>query len=172
MRQALTIALQGFEGAMILISHDRHLLKSSCDELYLVDNGTVQPFDGDLEDYHAWLLTETLKEVAANKSTDDKENSAATKKEQKRIDAELRKKVSPLKKQTDKLEKQQEKLETRLKQIEELMADTELYTEQNKTQLNKLLTEQASIKSELETIELEWFELEEQIETIREEFTA
>jgi ATP-binding cassette subfamily F protein 3 len=172
MRQALTIALQGFEGAMILISHDRHLLKSSCDELYLVDNGAVQPFDGDLEDYHAWLLAENLKEVTANKSTDDKENSAATKKEQKRLDAELRKKVSPLKKQTDKLEKQQEKLETRLKEIEELMADTELYTDANKTKLNQLLAEQASIKSELETIELEWFELEEQIETIREEFTA
>ncbi|MFT6529568.1 MAG: ATP-binding cassette subfamily F protein 3 [Psychrosphaera sp.] len=172
MRQALTLALQGFEGAMILISHDRHLLKSSCDELYLVDNGCVQPFDGDLEDYHAWLLTEALKEAAASQPTESKEHSATAKKEQKRLEAELRKKISPLKKQTDKLEKQQEKLETRLQEIESLMADTELYTDKNKPQLNKLLTEQASIKSELETIELEWFEFEEQIELIRSEFST
>ena len=172
MRQALTLALQSFEGAMILISHDRHLLKSSCDELYLVDNGSVSAFDGDLDDYHAWLMTETLKEVAANKNIQDKENSASLKKEQKRLDAELRQKISPLKKQTDKLEKQQEKHQSRLQDIENLMADTELYSETNKTKLNQLLTEQAKIKSELETIELEWFELEEQIEAIRESFTA
>jgi len=165
MRQALTMALQGFEGAMILISHDRHLLKSSCDDLYLVDSGKVERFDGDLDDYHNWLLTS---EVANETSSEDnKQNSAAAKKEQKRLEAELRKKLAPIKKQADKLEKQQEKLQSRLSEIEELMADTELYQDTNKGKLTNLLAEQTKLKSELEDLEMEWFECQEQMEEIQ-----
>jgi len=171
MRQALTIALQSFEGAMILIAHDRHLLKSTCDDLYLVDNGQVAAFNGDLDDYHTWLLDQQKQESdLAAQSAPSKENSAQVKKEQKRLDAEMRKAISPIKKQADKLEKQQAKLESRLAEIEELMADTELYAESNKAKLNLLLQEQAEAKSKLEEIELDWFECEEKIEAIRAEY--
>ena len=173
MRQALTIALQGFEGAMILIAHDRHLLKSTCDDLYLVDMGQVQPFDGDLDDYHNWLLDQQKNQGDDNEvSLAAKDNSATVKKEQKRLEAEMRKAISPVKKQADKLADKQTQLETRLSEIEELMADTELYSESNKTRLNELLQEQARIKSTLEQTELAWFECEEQMEAIRSEFQA
>ena len=166
MRQALTMALQGFEGAMILISHDRHLLKSSCDDLYLVDSAKVERFDGDLDDYHNWLLSsDDTKGVSEAKS---KQNSAAAKKEQKRLEAELRKQLAPIRKQADKLEKQQEKAQSRLSEIEELMSDTELYQDSQKDKLTKLLSEQAELKSKLEELELEWFECQEQIEEITE----
>jgi ATP-binding cassette subfamily F protein 3 len=55
MRHALTMALQGFEGAMVVVSHDRHLLRTTTDDFYLVHGGRVEPFDGDLDDYHKWL---------------------------------------------------------------------------------------------------------------------
>jgi len=169
MRQALTMALQGFEGAIILISHDRHLLKSTCDDLYLVDSGTVSRFDGDLDDYHKWLLDQQVAENKAAQNTEVKENSAASKKEQKRLEAELRKKLAPIKKQADKLEAQQSKLGERLADIENQMSDSDLYLDENKKKLTELLAEQADIKSTLEDIEMQWFECEEQMEAIRAE---
>lgn len=167
MRQALTMALQGFEGAMILISHDRHLLKSSCDDLYLVDSAKVERFEGDLDDYHNWLLTSD-QEQSQGSEVEVKQNSAAAKKEQKRLEAELRKQLAPIKKQADKLEKQQEKIQNRLAEIEEAMADTELYQDSQKDKLTSLLTEQAELKSSLEELEIQWFECQEQIEQMTE----
>lgn len=96
MRHALTMALQSFEGAMIIVSHDRHLLRLSCSDYYLVDQGEVKSFAGDLDDYHQWLLDAAK---AANK-----DEAVATakpvqdKKQQKRLEAELRQKLSPMKK--------------------------------------------------------------------------
>ena len=170
MRQALAIALQGFEGAMILIAHDRHLLKSTCDDLYLVDSGQVAPFDGDLDDYHTWLLDQERQANQNKEEINDKANSAMAKKDQKRKEAELRKALSPIKKKADKLVLQQEKMTKRLSEIEEAMGDTELYTESRKSDLNQLLSEQASLKSELDDIEMEWFEYEEQMEVMRSEY--
>jgi ATP-binding cassette subfamily F protein 3 len=167
MRQALTMALQGFEGAMILISHDRHLLKATCDDLYLVDSGKVERFDGDLEDYHQWLLTSDIPEQNTQ-NDENKQNSAAAKKEQKRLEAELRKKLAPIKKQAEKLEKQQDKANTRLSEIEELMSDTALYQDENKQQLASLLAEQAELKSSIEELEMEWFDCQEQMEAMSE----
>lgn len=170
MRQALALALQGFEGAMILIAHDRHLLKSTCDDLYLVDAGQVAPFNGDLDDYHNWLLDQERQANQADSKDIDKENSAQAKKEQKRKEADLRKALSPLKKEADKLAKKQEKIAEKLSEIEEKMADTDLYSEARKSELTQLLSEQATLKSELEETELEWFDYEEQMETLRANF--
>ncbi len=171
MRQALAIALQSFEGAMILIAHDRHLLKSTCDDLYLVDSGQVAPFDGDLDDYHNWLLDQDRQNNQGKESNVDKAHSADAKKEQKRKDAELRKALSPVKKIADKLVKQQEKISARLLEIETLMGDMELYTDARKADLTKLLSEQATLKSQLEDIEMEWFEVEEQMENMKAQFS-
>lgn len=170
MRQALALALQGFEGAMILIAHDRHLLKSTCDDLYLVDAGQVAPFNGDLDDYHNWLLDQERQANQTDSKDIDKENSAQAKKEQKRKEADLRKALSPLKKEADKLAKKQEKIAEKLSEIEEKMADTDLYSEARKSELTQLLAEQASLKSELEETEMEWFDYEEQMETLRANF--
>ena len=170
MRQALSLALQGFEGAMILIAHDRHLLKSTCDDLYLVDAGQVAPFDGDLDDYHDWLLDQDRQANQANNDNSDKENSAQAKKEQKRKDAEMRKALSPLKKEADKLAKKQEKLTNQLADIEEKMADSDLYSESRKAELTQLLSDQAELKAQLEETELEWFDYEEQMEAMRADY--
>ncbi|RLV58219.1 ABC transporter ATP-binding protein [Parashewanella curva] len=161
MRHALTVALQGFEGAMVIVSHDRHLLRLTCDDYYLVDNQQVQPFNGDLADYHQWLLT-------SQKANTPASNNAATedKKERKRREAEMRNRLSPLKKQQTKLEKQQERASSRLAEIEEILGDMSLYEDDNKDKLTSILNERTELTQTLENSEMEWLELQEQIEEI------
>lgn len=103
MRQALTFALQSYEGAMVIVSHDRYLLRATTDDLYLVHDRQVTPFDGDLSDYHKWLTEQQRnerRELQAAKPDVGKENSAASRKEQKRLEAELRKQTAPLRKKS------------------------------------------------------------------------
>ncbi|MEZ9593378.1 ABC transporter ATP-binding protein [Shewanella sp. 10N.261.52.F9] len=164
MRHALTMALQTFEGAMIIVSHDRHLLRLSCSDYYLVDQGEVKSFEGDLDDYHQWLLDAAKnagKEEAVETSTPIQD-----KKLQKRLEAELRQKLSPLKKVQTKLEKDQKKANDRLKELEEMLADTSLYDADNKAKLTQVLSERTTLTQGLEESEMEWLEIQEEIENI------
>jgi ATP-binding cassette subfamily F protein 3 len=169
MRHALTLALQDFEGAMVIVSHDRHLLRLTCDDYYLVDNGKVEHFAGDLEDYHQWLL-DAAKAARPQPQADSKPQQ--DKKLQKRQEAELRQKLSPLKKQQGKLEDEQQKVTERLAELENLLADTELYEEQHKARLTEVLAERTQLNQQLEQSELSWLELQEQIDGIEQTATS
>ncbi|MFV7785914.1 ABC transporter ATP-binding protein [Shewanella marisflavi] len=170
MRHALTMALQSFEGAMIIVSHDRHLLRLSSSDYYLVDGGEVKSFDGDLDDYHQWLL-DAAKE--ANKPAASLEATPAQdKKLQKRLEAELRQKLSPLKKSQAKLEKVQQECSDKLAELENLLADTSLYEADNKAKLTQILAERTEHTQTLEASEMEWLELQETIEAIEQEAKA
>ncbi len=170
MRHALTMALQSFEGAMIIVSHDRHLLRLSCSDYYLVDQGEVKSFEGDLDDYHQWLLDAA--------KTANKDDAAATakpvqdKKQQKRLEAELRQKLSPMKKIQTKLEKEQQKASERLSELEEMLADASLYDADNKPKLTQVLNERTKLTQGLEESEMEWLEVQEQIEEIEQSVRA
>ncbi|MEM8266451.1 ABC transporter ATP-binding protein, partial [Morganella morganii] len=123
MRQALTEALIDFEGALVVVSHDRHLLRSTTDDLYLVHDGQVEPFEGDLDDYQQWLVD--LQRQESQQDTPEKEsggNSAQARKDQKRREAEFRTQTQPLRKQIAKLEQQMEKLGAELAAVEEQLA--------------------------------------------------
>jgi ATP-binding cassette subfamily F protein 3 len=169
MRHALTLALQDFEGAMVIVSHDRHLLRLTCDDYYLVDSGKVEHFAGDLEDYHQWLL-DAAKAARPQPQADSKPQQ--DKKLQKRQEAELRQKLSPLKKQQGKLEDEQQKVTERLAELENLLADTELYEEQHKAKLTEVLAERTQLNQQLEQSELSWLELQEQIDGIEQTATS
>ncbi|GIU36925.1 ABC transporter ATP-binding protein [Shewanella colwelliana] len=170
MRHALTMALQSFEGAMIIVSHDRHLLRLSCSDYYLVDQGEVRSFDGDLDDYHQWLLDAAK---GANKSESVVDATPAQdKKLQKRLEAELRQKLSPLKKIQTKLEKAQQQCSERLSELENMLADTSLYDADNKPKLTQVLSERTTLTQSLEESEMEWLELQEQIEAIEQSVKA
>ncbi|TLU64696.1 ATP-binding cassette domain-containing protein [Thalassotalea litorea] len=166
MRQALVMALQEFDGAIILIAHDRFLLESCVDEFYLVGNGKVEPFSGDIDDYQRWLDDD--KKAAKQESKVDKELPKVDKKEQRRQQAELRKKAAPLKKQADKLEQQIEQWQGQLDDIEQQLALSETYDAENKAHLAELLQHQGKLKPNIETAEEQWMELLEQIEEITE----
>lgn len=170
MRHALTIALQTFEGAMVIVSHDRHLLRLTCDDYYLVNKGIVQSFDGNLDDYHQWLLDaakeakSAVNDPARAAASLDNSNQILDKKQQKRLDAELRQKLSPLKKALTKLENEQQKINHKLSELELILANSEIYNAENKAKLTNILTERTQLLQNLETSELAWLELQESIE--------
>ena len=169
MRHALTMALQSFEGAMVIVSHDRHLLRLSCSDYYLVDQGAVKPFEGDLDDYHQWLL-DAAKTAQSNANKDGTAKPTVDKKQQKRLEAELRQKVSPLRKKQIKLETEQQKMTSRLAELEIELADGSLYEAENKAKMTKVLNERTTLTQAMDESEMTWFELQEEIEIIEQEF--
>ncbi|BEU01611.1 ABC transporter ATP-binding protein [Agarivorans sp. OAG1] len=163
MRHALTLALQEFTGAMIIVSHDRALLRATTDEFYLVDSQQVSPFNGDLDDYQQWL-TQANRLENSSASAANSANPVNQRKEQKRREAEFRQQTKGIRKELESLEKRSAKAQKTLDGIEQKMAEPELYEADNKNQLQKLLKQQAELKSELEETELSWFDLQEQLE--------
>lgn len=175
MRQALTFALQSYEGAMVIVSHDRYLLRATTDDLYLVHDRQVMPFDGDLDDYHKWLTEQQRnerREQQAAKPDTNKDNSAASRKEQKRLDAEFRKLTAPIRKEITKLEKQMDKLNEIITAAETALSDSTIYEPENKAQMNEQLKLQGNAKSDLEDIEVAWMELQEQLEEMESQLNA
>ena len=170
MRHALTVAIQAFEGAMVVVSHDRHLLRTTIDDLYLVHNKKVEPFSGDLDDYHQWLSDQQRIEKQAEQSTEKVVSVSANRKDQKRLEAEFRKKLTPYKKQLTSAEKKMETYSERLSEIEDKLGDSNLYDQENKKLLTDLLKEQGEVKDQLEETEMLWMEAQEQIETLQSEF--
>ena len=169
MRHALTMALQSFEGAVVLVSHDRNLLRSTTDDLLLVHDGKVEPFSGDLDDYSEWLTKqkqEDKKAAIADSREDGATNSAQARKEQKRLAAERRKALRPLKVQAEKLEKQLDKLQAGLSEVEEALGDPSLYEESAKDRLKVLLDQQSSLKKEVTDTEEVWMEALEELEQL------
>jgi ATP-binding cassette subfamily F protein 3 len=161
MRHALSIALQEFEGAMVIVSHDRHLLKTVTDELLIVDDKKVIPFAGDLEDYAQWAKEKNKQAQQVLETPIGKDNPSISRKEQRKQDATLRKKLQPLKREVDKLEKQLDQLHTQQQQFEIVLADSSLYQEENKNKLKKMLLDKTNVDKRLENIEMQWMEASE-----------
>ncbi|WP_224554659.1 ABC transporter ATP-binding protein [Pectobacterium versatile] len=165
MRQALTEALIDFEGALVVVSHDRHLIRSTTDDLYLVHDQKVEPFDGDLEDYQQWLVGLQRQENMADETPkENTANSAQGRKDQKRREAELRTQTQPLRKQITKLEQQMEKLGETLAALENRLADSAIYDISHKAELTDCLQQQTKVKIELEETEMSWLDAQEQLE--------
>lgn len=166
MRHALTLALQDFEGGVILVSHDRALLRASCDQFILVADGKAEAFDGDLEDYSQWLNEQRLKEKqAAQSQAPDKPNKndrAQSKAERQARIAERR----PLLKELEQIERNMAQMQADKNTCDERLNDTELYNTTDKTELQQLLKTQAELASKLEMAEERWLELHEQLEAI------
>ncbi|EIO3979465.1 ABC transporter ATP-binding protein [Vibrio vulnificus] len=175
MRQALTLALQTFEGAMVIVSHDRYLIRATTDDLYLVHDRQVAPFDGDLNDYYKWLTEQQKaerREAAAEMPAKDSSNSAAAKKEQKRREADFRKLTAPIRKKLTQLEAKMDKLGEALAEAEQQLSDNSLYDAENKAKLTQVLALQAQSKSALEEIEMEWMAEQEVLEQMEQEFNS
>ena len=164
MRQALVMALQDFGGAIILIAHDRFLLESCVDEFYLVANGHVSDFSGDIDDYQQWLNDDKKQAIKSIKTEQQSADKGLDKKQLRQQQAELRKKSAPLRKEADKLEKMVHQWQEELTKVEALLSDSDIYQAENKTELTDLLKKQAKLASDIEENEMLWLELAEQIE--------
>ncbi|WP_087017577.1 ABC transporter ATP-binding protein [Thaumasiovibrio subtropicus] len=175
MRQALTLALQSYEGAMVIVSHDRYLLRATTDDLYLVHDRQVAPFNGDLDDYYKWLTEqqrEERKAQSAEKSADSNEMTkpSLSRKEIKRLEAAFRQQTAPLRKSLTKLDNEMDTLSHQLTEIENQLADSEIYNAESKTKLTTLLQQQAEAKNSLEETEMSWMDITEQLESAEAEF--
>jgi ATP-binding cassette subfamily F protein 3 len=161
MRHALTLALQEYEGAIVLVSHDRHLLRTTADSLWLVANGEVQPFDGDLDDYRDWLRQREEVATAA-------EPAGATRKQQKRDEALARNQryaqKRPLAQRLAKLERRMAELERERKPLGLWLADPESYADKEKLQTT--LLREGALRLELERAEEEWLALQAELEQL------
>jgi ATP-binding cassette subfamily F protein 3 len=168
MREALTVALAQFEGTLILVSHDRHLLRACADEFLLVGQGKVTPFDGDLDEYRTWLLQNAAARRAGLNAPQSE--SGGNRKEQRRAEAQERQRLAelrkPLQKEIAALEKRMEKQNAEKKRLDALLAAEDTYKDNNKTLLADSLRSQAEVKKELEKIEAEWLEKQSALEKI------
>ena len=161
MREALTEALLGYSGALVVISHDRHLLRNSVDEFWRVHDGEVSEFDGTLEDYHQ-QLNKSGSTVAVEKKS--AANAVQDKKAQRQESAQLRQALAPLRKRAGELEKNIAGKQKKLADIEQALSDSALYEAEKKSQLQKALEEQGTLRKQIEDWEVEWFNIQEQLE--------
>lgn len=159
MRESLCEALQSFEGAVVLVSHDRFLLNSTCEQFYLVDAGTVSEFDGDLDDYKNWLQKRQKPKLVESQESDKK-----SKKDMRREQAMLREQLQPIRNKIKKLEATLDSINKDLSLIEVKLSDNNIYAAENKNALTDLLRTQAQLQIEQNKIEQEWLELNEKLE--------
>jgi ATP-binding cassette subfamily F protein 3 len=170
MRLALTMALQEFSGAVLVVSHDRHLLKSTTDNFLLVADGVVQEFDGDLDDYARWLVDYRLRNAPVSNTPVNADKT--DKKAQRQQAAALRQQLAPHKREAEKLEKELGSLHEKLAKIETALGDSAIYEAANKDKLRDLLADQAKLKSRESELEEAWMEALELLESMQAELEA
>jgi ATP-binding cassette subfamily F protein 3 len=171
------VALAQFEGTLVLVSHDRHLLRATTEALLIVTDGRVQPFDGDLDDYRDWLFktrladnsdeaiapSEAAKQAPAQPAAEDR-------REQKRREALERQRLSaarkPLESRIKRLEETMAKLNARKAALNAQLADPGFYAQSDREAQKALVIDQAYVNRELETLEEEWLKLQEELESL------
>jgi ATP-binding cassette subfamily F protein 3 len=162
-REALTVALAQFEGTLVLVSHDRHLLRATTDQFMIVADGRLKPFDGDLDDYRDWLLgSKTLK-------PDPKPEPKAKPVPKPAAPAGTRGYLSarkPIESRIQRLEREMAKLNARKAEIEAQLAEGDVYAEANQEKLKGLLLDQAYVGKELDLLETEWLQKQAELDAL------
>lgn len=172
-REALTTALAEFGGSMLLVSHDRHLLRTTVDRFWIVADGSVQEFDGDLEDYRDWLAehqANAKKQETSSNATSGAELTSADRKQQKRDEAQERQRTSALKKPIEaklvKIEKELESIQNQLKTLDMVIADPDLYTDSRRQERVQTLAQHGELTKRHDELEEIWLELQSELESI------
>jgi ATP-binding cassette subfamily F protein 3 len=182
MRQALTMALQNFDGAIVVVSHDRHLLRNTVDEFWLVNDGRVVEYQGDLEDYERWLADRRKDDAEAPKRQSVvaecgqdaavSGESADDRKVRKRAEAAVRQKISPFRKQQATLEKQMDNMQAALAEMDAELTNPALYGDSGKQQLKTLLGRQATARQKMAAVEVQWLDVSETVEALEAELES
>jgi len=177
-REALAAALAEFSGSMLLVSHDRHLLRTTVDDFWIVADGTVQEFPGDLEDYREWLAARTAQarreDNAARREASAEAGgeslSAAERKAQRRREAEARQRLSalrkPLERELAEVEAQMQAQRERLQALDALIADPGLYEDARRDERLRVLAEHGELTKQQQALEDRWLALQEALENI------
>jgi ATP-binding cassette subfamily F protein 3 len=166
MRQALALALQDYAGAVVLVSHDRHLLRVTSDRLVLVHDGKVDDFPLSLDEYPQWLMAQGRQDKGAAAESNANQGTAS-RKETRRLQAEQRKRLQPLRKKVTESETELDRLHRLQHELEHELARPELYAEENKARLKTLLLEKADVDARCEIMETDWLEACERLEVMQ-----
>jgi ATP-binding cassette, subfamily F, member 3 len=183
MREAVAEALQDFDGTLVVVAHDRHLLKATTDTLWLVADGKVAEFDGDLDDYKQWARTYAIahqkgkiqqtRGVSGEKSLEGSpvlELDGSGRKAQKRAEAEIRRQSyaakKPLEDKRNKLEKEMATLNREKADIETWLAQEDAYAEENKTLMLDFLKRQGEVADGIAALEWQWLEVQQKLEEV------
>jgi ATP-binding cassette, subfamily F, member 3 len=165
MREALTEALQDYEGALVVVAHDRHLLRATADELWLVADGTVRRFDGDLDDYRDWVLSGRGSEATPTVP------AGAGRRAQKRVEAEARQRLSdlrrPIQQKLERIERELEALSAEKRELDAWLAAPDAYLVENKDRLKQTLARNGDLGWQLARVEAQWLELHDALERVR-----
>jgi len=169
MRHALTLALQGFDGAVVTVSHDRHLLSSTVDRYWLASDGGVRPFDGGLAAYRRWLA-----ERGANASedrtgateSDNTAHKAIDRRQARRDQADFRNRIRPLRNKVDKLTREIDQTSAKLKALEDRLSNSSIYDDDQAEVLKSTLAEQASLQARLDDLESDWMVAEDALHEV------
>lgn len=167
MREALAAALQSFSGALVLVSHDRHLLRLVSDSLWLVADGCAAPFEGDIDDYGRWLVerhaAQTLDKPRSGGAT-----TAVARRERRRRLADERRRAAPLRREIEVLERRLGALSDERASIESVLAGDAIYDEDERARLHELLVRRGKLDAEITTVESTWLAKNEQMDAMRE----
>src|SRR5690606_17928239 len=166
-REALAAALAEFSGSMLLVSHDRHLLRTTVDSFWIVADGAVREFDGDLEDYRDWLAARNAEEKAADAAAREPAGTAETvnRKAQRRLEAEQRQRLATLRKPLEaelaKVEAGMEKTRAALQKLDDIIADADLYSDARRAERQQVMAEHGELGKHMQSLEERWLELQE-----------
>ena len=167
MRHALSVALMEYSGALLVISHDRHLLRSVCDDLYVVHNGQLHEFRQSLDDYPNWLKAQEaeVEDETATPATTDQTSRVPNKKQSRQAEAKKRQQLKPFSDKVRQVEKKMNNHRTELEKLETSLNDETLYTDESrKAEMTSLLQKQAVLRETLAELEWEWLEASEALE--------
>ncbi len=165
MRQALSVALIEYTGALVVISHDRHLLRSVCDELLIVHDGIVDRFKRSLDEYPTWLKERELAQSKADNAKIGTPPEQISRKQQRQEQAQRRQRLKPMYDKVRNIEKQLADSRVELEALDERLADQSIYTDhERKSELTQLVQDQAAKKTEIQTLEWNWLEASEALE--------
>jgi len=161
MRHAMEVALQAYEGAVILVSHDRHMLRNTVDELLLVHDGQVEEYREDLAAYEQWI-------ISSYKSPDRQTGQPTdnSRKEKRQQAAAHRNKRRPLQRLIEKTEKQISSAEVELHKVQARLGDADLYSDSRKSELSELLIREGELKTQSDALEEAWFEQQQELESL------
>jgi len=169
-RAALTAALAEFDGSMLLVSHDRHLLRTTVDSFWIVSEGQVHAFDGDLEDYRDWLAQQTAHQTNEKPALPTDAPASSNRKTQRRQDAEQRQRLAvqrkPLERQRAQIDADMELLRARLQTLDAAIADPDLYTDARRIERQQVLAEHGECSKRMQALEEAWLGVEEALETL------
>jgi ATP-binding cassette subfamily F protein 3 len=166
MRHALTLALQRYQGALILVTHDRHLLRNTVDSLLLVDRGKVAEYTEDISAYERWVLERQQSEEQNLDVTAGNAGTGRSRREERQLAAARRSQLRPIKQRIARTEQALADIEARLAELAQRLADSNLYDDERKPELDELLREEGQLRKQSQDLEEAWLEQNEELEKL------